>query len=81
VAAVVVADDPDAVAVLTKQVTDLDGPGVFVQAQPVQKNDGMGGVARSVLAHGQRHAVACGYRPFDAGKLNSGVVTHHRAPK
>jgi hypothetical protein len=50
VAAVVVADDPDAVAVLTTQVTDLDLPGVFVQAEPVEKDDGMGGVSRSVLA-------------------------------
>src|SRR5580693_2276859 len=81
VAAVVVADDPDAVAVLMKQLIDLDGPGVFGQAEPVQKDDGMGGVARSVLAHRQRHAVTCGYRPFDSAKLNSGVVAHHRPPK
>jgi hypothetical protein len=81
VATVVVADDPDAVAVLIKQVIDLDGPGVFVQAEPVEKDDGMGGVARSVFAHRQRHAVACRYRSRDAGKLNSGAVAHHRAPE
>jgi hypothetical protein len=51
VAAVVVADDPDAVAVSMQQVIDRDGPGVFGRAEPVQQDDGMGGFARSVLAH------------------------------